>query len=453
MNDSKEKQLILKGEPWKVMVKLSLPAIIAMILYGLNVVFDAIFVGRYVGATALAGVSIVYPLTGIPLGLGSMIGTGAGAYLSILLGSQDTEKQKRIVGVSNFLILIISALLMIVGFLTMRPLLEVLGAEGETLEYALSYLRIVLVGTIVWVGGISYNMLVRAEGKMMTAGIMMGVGLLINIFFNYIFMGVFNLGVAGAAWGTNIGMAVYIILFFIYGSRGKASFETNHWHIYTDSDIRKETISLGFPSFIMSIMTVIQGMAIMRSLTSYGTTADVAFYGIVFRVFNFFLTPIFGIMRALQPATGINYGARNYNRVVKMMKVFSLGGLLFVLPLWIIALAFPGQILHLMLPTQTFSIQEFNYFRIFMSTLPILPFVLTAMMFYPSIKKPKPSGMIAIARQVILYIPAMIFLPRFFGVGSIYLAAFCIDITLGILVLFLVRSEFKKLRLLPNCMD
>ena len=100
---NKEKEMILNEDLWKVCYKLSLPAIIAMILYGLNVIFDGIFVGRLVGETAFAGISIVYPLTQLSLGLGSLVGVGAGSYLSILLGEDDKNTQGKIVGNANLI--------------------------------------------------------------------------------------------------------------------------------------------------------------------------------------------------------------------------------------------------------------------------------------------------------------------------------------------------------------
>ena len=210
-----EKEMILNENLWKVCYRLSFPAIIAMVLYGLNVIFDGIFVGRLVGEKAFAGISIVYPLTQISLGLGSLVGVGAGSYLSILLGRNDKETQKKLLGNANLISAIATVIMMAVGFVFMEPLLRLLGADGEVLTYAVSYFRITLIGSIFWIIGLAYNMIVRAEGKMKTAAIMMGVGLVVNIISNYILMAVFKMGVAGAAWGTNIGMFVYALLFVI----------------------------------------------------------------------------------------------------------------------------------------------------------------------------------------------------------------------------------------------
>ena len=116
-----EKEMILKENLWKVCYRLSLPAIIAMVLYGLNVIFDGIFVGRLVGETAFAGISIVYPLTQISLGLGSLVGVGAGSYLSILLGKNDKETQRKLIGNANLISITATIIMMVISFVFMTP--------------------------------------------------------------------------------------------------------------------------------------------------------------------------------------------------------------------------------------------------------------------------------------------------------------------------------------------
>lgn len=122
-----EQQFILNGDLWKVMVRLSWPAIIAMVLYGLNAVIAAVFVGRYIGETALAGVSVAYPLTQISTGIGSLIGVGAGAVLSIAIGSKDQAKQERLLGHVNSLSLVFTAVYMIGGLLFSGRLIQLMG--------------------------------------------------------------------------------------------------------------------------------------------------------------------------------------------------------------------------------------------------------------------------------------------------------------------------------------
>ena len=443
---NKEKELILNDNLWKVCCRLSLPAIIAMILYGLNVIFDGIFVGRLVNETAFAGLSIVYPLTQLSLGLGSLVGVGAGSYLSILLGNDDKEMQGKLLGNANLISIVATVVMILFGFIFMNPMLRALGAEGEVLSYAVSYYRVTLIGSVFWIIGLAYNMIVRAEGKMKTAAIMMGIGLIVNIISNYVLMAILKLGVAGAAWGTNIGMFVYALLFVIYCKSGKVSFNANVFTINTDRDVIKEIISLGMPSLIMSVMGIIQGIIILRALKAFGTELDITFYGAVFRIFNFSLTPIYGLMRALQPVAGINYGAKQYERSISSFKIFSFVALIVMLPFWILSMISPSLVLGSMLPQVSFGAEYIFCFRVFMTIAPLLSVTMTAMTFWPSIKKGKPATLIGLGRQLFLYIPLMIILPRIFGIHSIYVGSLAIDVFLSIIVIFMLAQNFKELR-------
>ncbi len=446
MRNDKEKSLILKGNMWSVMWKLSWPAILAMVLYGLNTVLDAVFVGRFVGENALAGISLAYPLTQIPLGIGSLIGVGAGSALSIAIGANDTFTQERVLGNVNYLNIVTGVLLSILGVLFVTPLVKMMGGGGDELVYGVNYLKITLYGSLFWIAGLSGNMIVRAEGKMKSAAVMMGIGLGVNALANYIFIVVLDFGVQGAAWGTNIGMVVYSILFFTYIKRGKASFKANLFSFHRDKKIIKSIMSMGVPSFIMTVMSVVQGIVVLNAISNYGTTEDLAFYGIVFRIFLFMLTPVFGLMRALQPAVGINFGAEKYDRVISSVKVFAVGATILMLPFWVIMMVSPESVLNIMLPSKYFSPIDITNFRIFMSLLPILPVMFMAMTFFPAINRGKLSSIIGLARQFVFYVPAMLILPRVLGVSWVYKGAFLIDVILVLVAFLLVMSEFKKLR-------
>lgn len=438
--------MILEDSLWRVCARLGVPAVVAMVLFGLNVIFDASFIGRYVGETAFAGVSVVYPLTQVTMGLGSLVGIGTGSLLSVLIGEEDHETLAKLLGNATTLILTIGAILTVLGLVSMDQLLALVGASGPEAVYAKSYLRISLFGAVFAIAGLAYNMVVRAEGKMSTAAMMMAAGLIVNIVTNYLFMGVFDFGVEGAAWATNIAMMVYAASFFVYALRGRLSFETKLFSLRFDPEIIKQILGLGGPGLIMSIMALIQGVIIMRALNTYGTTADVAFYGIVFRLFNLFLTPVFGLMRALQPCAGVNFGAKQYDRVIGSYKVFSFAAFLVMLPGWLTSFAAPRFMLSALLPDSTYTDLQVTQFRIFISIAPMLCVVMTALTLFPSIKNPKPAMILGTARQLVFYIPAMIILPKFWGITSIYVGSFIIDAFLTLMMVLLVRREFGRLR-------
>lgn len=443
--NDKQSQMILHDNLWKVMVKLSLPAVIGMVLHGLNLIFDGIFVGQFVGETALSGVSVAYPLTQIAVGFGSMIGGGAGAYLSIVIGKKDRETQNKILGNANFLGLVSTIFLMIILFLTARPLLSFMGGQGQVLEIGLSYFRITVIGTLFWVFSLSYNMIIRAEGKMGKAALIMGSGLIVNIVANYIFMGIFHFGVVGAAWGTNLGMFVYTLLSIIYFKSGKVSFSAEVFSFRKDKEVISTILELGMPSLIMSIMSLIQGVVVLNVIGAVGTDYDLAFYGVAYRMMMFMMTPLFALMRSLQPAVGINFGAKKYDRVIHATKIWMIGSFIIIVPLYLIMVSNPHAILGLMFKGEISSENIFN-FIIFISMIPFLSISMNGMSYFPSIGDGKVAGIFAMLRQVVLYIPAMIFLPRIFGVRFVYVGSFIIDTLLTIILSVYILRSFKRLR-------
>ncbi len=451
MNDAisakeKQKQFILAGNLWRVMAGLSWPAVVAMVLYGMNSVLDALFVGRFVGETALAGVSVAYPLSQISVGFGSLIGTGAGAVLSIALGAKDKNTQDKLLGNVNLISLAVTVLYIVVGMLFSTQMMRIMGADGEALILGDRYFRITILGSFFWIYGLAGNMIVRAEGRMKMAAVMMGTGLLVNVVSNYMLMVVVPLGVAGAAWGTNIGMLAYTLVGWFYFGRGHASFRSKLACVRWDKKIGTSILRLGMSAFIMSVMSLVQSVFVFNALARYGTTADIAFYGVVYRVFTFLLTPIFGLMRALQPAIGINYGAKQYDRVIRSYKIFAVAALLLTLPFWLLSMAVPGSVLGLMLKDQVFTGEQFVNFRVYMAILPLLSFIFMAMTLFPSVDKGKPAALIGIARQLVFYIPVMLLAPRWMGVAGIYYGSLGIDTVIVLWTMLMVKKEFNLLR-------
>lgn len=442
----KQKQFILTGGLWSIMAQLSWPAVAAMVLYGFNTVLDAIFVGQFVGDVAVAGVSLAYPLSQISTAFGSLIGVGAGSVLSIAIGARDRQTQKKLMGVVNRLSLICALLYMAVAFTFAKPLIVMMGGTGDALAYGVSYFKICTIGAFFWIYGLAGNMIIRAEGRMKTAAWMMGVGLVVNAILNYIFMGIFDMGVEGAAWGTNVGMFAYTLMSWLYFGRGKATFHAKLLSLKGDKEITTSVLRLGMPSLIMSVMSLIQGLVVFNALARYGTTADVAFYGVVYRVFQFLLTPIFGLMRALQPVIGINYGAKQYDRVIRSYKIFAVAALILTLPFWLASLVAPGPILGMMLKEQVFTNAHFLYFRVYMVILPALSFIFMAMTLFPSIDKGKPAMIIGLARQFVFYVPVMMLLPKWIGVSGVYYGALAIDAVIVLWTIILVKKEFNTLR-------
>ncbi|WP_270090271.1 MATE family efflux transporter [Sphingobacterium sp. SYP-B4668] len=445
----KQKNVILNERLSKVM-QLSWPAVVAMVLYGLNNFLDGIFVGHLINNTALAAVGITYPLAQFAQGFGTLIGTGVGSAISIWIGANDKEKLEKAFGTVNYLTFLFSILITVPCYIFAEQLVFMMGGRGEILVLGVEYFRATIIGSFFWIHGLALNMIIRAEGRMKTAAWMIAVGLVVDVALKPIFIATFGWGVAGAAWATNISMIIYTILGVWYYAGGKSSFKTTFWSLKKDVAIIKETLALGMPGFIMMVMIVVQNIVVFNALARYGNEMDITFFTAVNRFYILLNTPLWGLMRALQPVTGMNYGAQQYGRSIGAYRLFSFTGLVILLPFWCFVMFYPAEVMSVMIPGTTFSGDQLMDFRVYMSVLLVLPFVFMAMVWFPAIEDAKPATIISILRQVIFYIPILLIVPRFYGVSSIYLASAVIDWIIFGVVIYAVWKSAKKISLRPK---
>jgi len=437
-------ELILGGHLWTVTWKMALPAVGVMILFGLNALLDAIFVGQLIGQQALAGVSLAYPLAQINLGLASLVGTGAAAALSIAIGARDTRTLKRLPGITLCLAAVIAAAFALIGLLFATPMVRAMGASGELVPIAADYFRAAALGGFGMIGGLALNMLLRGEGKLALAAKYMGIGLLINVVLTPLFIAGFGWGVAGAAWATNAGLAFGGWLVWRRIRLGRSSYPVETGYLGLDRRVVRRILRLGTPALIMSSMGVVQAVVVFNMLARVGTEADIAFYGATMRVMLFMLTPLFGLMRAMQPVAGMNYGAGQWDRVIRSYWTFVAAGTAMVVPVWAFMTAFPGLTLSLMLPGVEFTGQDLLHFRVFILVLPVLPLVFTGLTLLPAVEQPGKATLLSLSRQLVFYVPVMLIVPPIVGVPGIYFGSMAIDFICTAWCLWLVLSVFRK---------
>ena len=440
-----QKELILNEDLKKVMWKLSLPAIAAMMLFGLNAFMDTVYIGQLLDEVALAGVSLAYPLTSIMMGFGSWAGTGAGNLLSIAIGKGDEEQQSKLLANTSIMMIITSVLFAFPAYIFAEELIRMMGGTGDVLNYGVKYFRISILSTPFWVFGLGFNFIVRGEGKMKEAAVMFIYGLAVNLILTPVFIYFLELGVEGAAWATNIGMFIYTVVGYSYFARGKASFNANINSLKYDATIFKSVVKLGFPGFIMTVMGVVQAIVVFNAIVGVGNESDLAFFAASNRILLFLMTPLFGLMRALQPVIGVNYGAENYERVKSSFILFCKTGFLLVFPFWLIMSVFPQYCLGLVLPNVIFDVESLWNFRVYMFMLPFLPFVFNALTFLPAIEQPIYASIIGMARQLVFYVPVMLLLPRYIGLPGVYYGTTVIDLVITLWMSVIVYRQMNKL--------
>lgn len=436
--------LILDGSPRAVLWRMAGPAVAMMLLFGLNSVLDAVYIGQLLGQQALAGVSLAFPVTQITLGLGSLAGIGGGVMLSIAIGRDDAATLRRLPGACVGIAALLSLLYGVLGAGFSEPLVRGMGARGELVPIAADYLRAHALGGFAAITGLSLNMLLRGEGKMALAAQYMTIGLLANLVLTPLFIAVFDWGVAGAAWATNLGALIGGGLVWLRYARGRASYAVDARWIGLPSRLTGSIVRLGTPAMIASSMGLVQAIVVFNVLSRIGSEADIAFFGAAWRLLLFMLTPLFGLMRAFQPVAGINFGAGRWDRVQLHYWTFVGAGTAIIVPIWLLMGLYPDVVLALLLPGVEFAALDLHRFRVLILVLPVLPLVFTTLSLLPAIEQPGKATRVSVARQLLLYAPVMLLLPQAIGVSGIYYGATAIDLLCAFWLFTIARGAFHS---------
>ena len=423
---------------------MSWPAILVMMLFGLNSVLDAVYIGQLIGEQALAGAVLAYPITQLTLGLGSLAGIGGGVALSIAIGRNDRDMMRCLPGTALAIAAVLSLGYALVGAGLAETLVRGMGARDELVAIAASYLRASALGGIGAIGGLTLNMLLRGEGKMKLAATYMAIGLLANIVLTPIFIVVFDWGVAGAAWATNLGGVVGGLLVWRRYALGRASYPVDARYVGLHPELRARIVKLGTPAMISSSMGLVQAVVVFNMLSRIGNEDDIAFFGAAWRVLIFMLTPLFGLMRAYQPVAGINYGAGHWPRIRQTYWTFVIAGAVMIIPVWALMSLFPEQTLALMLPDVIFSGADIHHFRVLLLVLPVLPIVFTALALLPAVEQPGKATLVSVTRQFVLYVPVILLLPKLMGISGIYYGSTAIDFLCTLWLLMIVLLIFRR---------
>lgn len=442
-----QREFLLTNPLAKVMWSLALPAIAAMLLYGLNAFMDTVFVGQLMNEAALAGIAIAYPLVGLTMGLANLSGTGAANLLSIAIGEEDEATQAKILPNQNLIVLLTSLCYAVPSYVFAPQMMAIMGGEGEVLVYGVTYFRAALWAAPLWTYGLSLNFIIRGEGKMKVAARMMAYGLGLNLILTPIFIKYLGMGIAGAAWASNFGMLVYCIAEVRYFRTGRASFSSDVTSLAFDAAVFKRILTLGFPGFIIGMMGLIQAIVVFNAIVGVSPDGerDLAFFAAANRIMLLLMTPLFGLMRALQPIAGVNYGAGQMDRAKDAYWLFVRTGFYIVFPFWVFMNAFPELSLRLVLPGFEFTPADLTYFHLYMFILPILPLVFNALTWLPAVDRPRYASYVGVARQLVFFVPVMLILPRFFGLDGVYFGATGIDVVVTVWLVYLVRRAMRAM--------
>lgn len=438
-----EREELTTGNMFKLMLKLGVPGIIGMLVISLYSFVDAIFVGRYVGDKALGAISIAYAFTLINNGIAVLVGIGSASVLSRAVGRKDQKTIDSVMGNVFILTLLMSSAVMVLGYIFAPQLLHLVRAEGEMHELGVKYLRIVYLGSIFVNFGQAANMVMRGEGKMALAMAIMGSGAVLNIVLDALFIIVFKQGIEGAAIATVISQAVFALATFFYFLCFSKNVKFKSFKL--EKSLVGETFAVGMSAMFMQVLSLVQQTVMYSTLKKYGGEDQVILMGAFFRYMMLAFIPLWGLSQGFQPFAGTNFGAGLFERVKKGTFLFYGFGVVLAAVFWLVFLTSPESVLSLFIKDNPALVAagKTNATLAFL-IFPLMPIMILNITLFQALGKAKPAGFLAISRQLVLFVPAVLILPHFLGVRGVWTAGLFVDGLLIIISIIITARIFAK---------
>lgn len=448
MESNDRRNYILEAPLGKLMVTLSLPAIVGMVVIGLNTFVDAIYAGQLIGPDAMGAVSIAYPFTFINSGFASLIGMGSASVLSRAIGAKDQKTIDGIMGnlvVMNLVISVLSAVLVITFA---RPLLALTGAEGEILDLAVSYLQIIYCGSLFVNFAQSSNMIMRGESIMIKAMAIMGGGAVLNMILSPIFILALResgLGLQGAAFATVISQFIQAAV-MLWWFLAKEKVARIH-RIRLDREILAGVLKVGVSAILMQVLNLVQQAIIYRAAATWGGAEWQILFGAAIRMQSFAFIPLWGMSNGLQPAVGTNYGAQAFARTRRIALTFCAGSTVLCLIFWIPAMIMPQWVLGLFITDPAIVAMGITDFRVFFAPFLLYGVMIMAITYLQSTGEGGKAALLTMCRPVLFFIPAVLLIPAFTGTGihGVWIACVVADVLVLIAAALLMGASFRRM--------
>lgn len=431
-----------------LLLRYSVPSIVGMLVHALYNIVDRMFIGHGIGPQGIAGVTLSFPLMMIMVSFSILVGVGANTLFSIRMGEGRREEAERILGNAFGLLFVVPLVASLAALAWLDPLLRLVGTSEELLPHARTYARIVLAGSALSTTGHGLAHFVRSDGRPVVAMLAMIVGAVANVLLDALFIFVFHWGMAGAAWATVISQGLSFAWCFAYFLSPRANTRLRRCHLRLDfRRLVWPMLGIGFAPFAMNLANSLLNVVLHRGLREYGGDGAIAVMGILGAYMSVIFMPVFGITQGAQPLIGYNYGARKFDRVRHLFWGAAAATTVLMVAGWTISQLFPAQIMRLFVPADSDLIPlGVQALRVFTLAFPIIGFPITGGHLFQAIGKPVQAALMALSRQVILFIPFILVFPRFWGLPGIFAAAPASDTLTFLLSIFLVGAQLRRLR-------
>jgi putative MATE family efflux protein len=433
-----------------------MPAIIAQVSSSLYNIIDSIFVGQGVGPLAISGLALTMPVMNLSAAFGAMVGVGSSALTSIRLGQGNKRAAELILGNVVLLNVVMGVAFMALGLIYLDDLLYMFGASDESIPYAREFMRVILIGNVITHLYLGLNNQLRVTGYPQKAMHTMLLSVVLNLVLCPLFIFVFKWGIAGSAWATVIAQTVALGWQLHHFSRKQNFLSFRRDSFRFNWDIVRGTLSIGMAPFIMQCCACVVVIFVNNTMQDYGGDLAIGAYGIVNRVAFLFTMVVMGLNHGMQPIVGYNYGAKNYERVRRIL-FMTIGWATLVTTVgFLVCQLFPEYVVRLFAKedgsgdaTQLIALASHGLQAILIA-FPIVGFSIVVGNFFQYIGKAKRAILLSMTRQMLFILPLLVVLPPKWGQDGVWYSIPIADTMAMVLALGLLIYQLRKLRRTPD---
>ena len=428
----------------KLLKQYALPAIIAQTAASLYNMVDSIFIGQGVGPLAISGLAVTFPLMNLSTAFGTLVGAGAATMLSVLLGQKNYKAANKVLGSVVGLNILIGFIFMAVALVFIDPILYFFGASENTLPYAKEYIRIILYGNIITHLYFGLNAAMRSSGSPKKAMGLTIFTVLFNTILDPIFIFVFDMGIAGAAWATVIAQTAAMCVVLHHFSNRSRPFHFDRSMLKIDLRVAKDSLAIGMGPFLMNAAACLVTLFINQQLRRYSGDLGIGAYGICNRFIFMFIMICMGLNQGMQPIAGYNYGARKYSRVKEVFWRTAAMGTAMTTICFIIGVFIPELAVGIFTHDEELVALSAKALRILTIAFPIVGFQMIATNFFQSLGMVKKSIILSLSRQILFLLPLLYALPLMLDADGVWISYPISDTLATILTIFMLGRLFKK---------
>lgn len=435
---------LLGTEPiGKLLMQYAIPAIIAMTATSLYNMVDSIFIGHGVGPLAISGLAITFPFMNLGAAFGAMVGVGASTLISVKLGQRDYSTAQTVLGNVITLNVIIGVVYSIVCLLFLDPILYFFGASADTIGYARDFMEVILLGNIFTHMYLGLNAVLRAAGHPQKAMYATINTVIINTILAPIFIYGFEWGIRGAAIATVIAQVISLTWQFKILTNKNELLHLRKGIYRLQNQIVKNMIAIGLSPFCMNVASCFIVIFINKGLKEYDGDLAIGAYGIVNRLAFICVMIVMGITQGMQPIAGYNYGAQQYQRVTKVLKLSIWGATAITTLTFLVGELMPELAASIFTTDQGLISRAAEGFRIVVLVFPIVGFQMVTSNFFQSIGMANKAIFLSLTRQLLFLLPCLIILPRFMGAAGIWWSMPISDLIASIVAGVLLYKQFQ----------